>query len=992
MNYNTIDQTGYGYSSGGFAPTSDDSLAARRNKAEMDRMSDFMQKFDPTINRSVETMIRSQVRNGATPEEARRAAFGSTQGQIMSDVMLGLRRTGFLGQGDPINTGRNFLQGVSGGGFSMNVLGPGGRSAGMNQSVMGGGLLSGTASTQMARDVMTNLYGAGGSDPKSASGFNMEESSGVFRKLAERGALGNIGTLKNYSEDSSSADYKGGARAVNEKLENARRQEIDPLIQDALKGTNAENIDDKIAEAIKKGDVQIAKALGEIKTGSSTFALNDENTKRVSDVTKETLKGLANLKDIYGELNSTQLLAQMEAITGIRITNSAESKRANNMVQNITNTATATGNDPRGVMQMMMAQQAGYQEKVAATFGEDLGAGGAQAGLGKEIAQKVNEAVTNSALTLEAGQRDDASVIGKQMGIDLKPVSKEDMLADTQTQTFKWMNQNKAAVMASGLASSTQKGNAEFTTKERELQDKLRSARTPDERDAANAALDDLVRTVTDGVGAEEYGLTAQGKAANKEADMGAMIESAGVNSSRAVRNLATTGIMKKVGLAGEDLKSADSGFKNMGIKGMAKLADDKGKIKSAEERQKEYAIMIENGVLTEAEAAAVEKNMLGVSEAQYKAQTKDVGSSSAQGRSLYDVQIGNAERDSRVNKQQRSAFSDEKGLSLKSIANAILTDPEKKGLDTDTKRLFALEAMQKAGLAGDLAPATKVDTRDGYGADEMEAIRKASGDKNFNIHTEAGFNSEAEMIEASTKGPKKDIVNRRIKRILDKDTRLLSGGTEDEMSYANAGQDEKIKERAKNFELASKFGQLQGVEMTDDASSWTPAMKEIMETGKVSKGGIGIEMEVDSKKNGVYDNDGDSSEGWFNMNWNDEAANPEDKVMLKNAAKFDKLASRFNSKEEGADMLKMDGFNNNEMRNDMEAQLEVLKDRQKAGAKIIYTGDTNADGSKEKLDMGAAIKNLTEAIAKAKADDGKGQPVQEMRVTTLVVERQENK
>lgn len=988
MNENTIDQTGYGFSSGGFAPSPIDAANARRNKAEMDRMSDFMQKFDPTINRSVETMVRAQVRNGATPEEARRAAFGSTQGQIMSDVMLGLRRTGFLGQGDPINTGRNFLQGVSGGGFSMNVLGPGGRSAGMNQSVMGGGLLSGTASTQMARDVMTNLYGAGGSDPKSASGFNMEEASGVFRKLAERGALGNLGTLKNYSEDSSSADYKGGARAVNDKLENARRQEIDPLIQDALKGTNAENIDDKIKEALAKGDKQIATALSDVKSGSSTFVLNDENTKRVSDVTKETLKGLANLKDIYGELNSTQLLAQMEAITGVRITNSAEAKRANSMVQNITNTATATGNDPRGVMQMMMAQQAEYQARVAAQFGADMGQGGPQSGIGKELAAAMNGSVTNAALTAEAGQRDNASRINSQMGIDIDEVSKEDMVSDKKEQMFKWMGQNKNVTMMSGLAETTFKGDAAFTTRARDIMQRMRMAKTPGEREAIEGEATELVQSRNNGKDAEGLLKTAQGKKAFARANMDEIADTAGVNSAMAVENDVSDQIMTDAKLDKASAQTASDAFKKLGGSGLATLAETKekgGGRKSAADRQQEYKKLIERGVLTEAEAAAVEKNMNAVTDKQFATQVENVANSSAGGQSLYETEIGNEERDSRVNNQQRSAFSDEKGLSLKSIANAILTDPEKKGLDTDTKRLFALEAMQKAGLAGDLAPATKVDTRDGYGADEMEAIRKASGDKDFEIHTKAGFNSEAEMIEAS-KGKDGASVNRRIKRILDQDTRLLSGGTEDEMSYANAGQDEKIKERSKNFVLASKFGQLQGVEMTDDASSWTPAMREIMETGKVSKGGIGIEIATDGKQS-VYDNDGDG--GFFN--WNDEVNNPEDKAHFKNAGKISRMAGRINSKEEGAEMVQMNEMSGGSMLKSMEAQLESMKDAQAKGAKLVDT--TSADGkTAERLDMDATIKNLTEAISKLKADDGKGQSVQEMRVTTLVVERQENK
>ena len=151
------DQTGYGYSPGGFAPRPDDAAAAARMKHEMDRLSDMMAQIDPTIQRSLATFARAQVREGSDPAAVRRAAYGSVSGQVMTDTLMGLRRTGFLGHGDPINYAANVMQGVAGGGFNMDMVSPGGRSSGMGQMVSGAGLLTGQVGAQMSRDVLTNL-------------------------------------------------------------------------------------------------------------------------------------------------------------------------------------------------------------------------------------------------------------------------------------------------------------------------------------------------------------------------------------------------------------------------------------------------------------------------------------------------------------------------------------------------------------------------------------------------------------------------------------------------------------------------------------------------------------------------------------------------------------------------------------------------------------------------------------------------------------------
>lgn len=966
-----IDYTGYGYSSGGFAPTAADSADARRNKQQMDKMSDYMQKLDPVLNRTLETLIRTQVRNGATPEEARRAAFGSSQGQLLSDFTLGMRRTGFLGQGDPINYGRNILQGVSGGGFSVNVQDRNGGASGLNQGVMGGGMLAGQASMQMAKDLMTQLYGKDGADPREAYGHNMEQASMVFRKLSERGALGNVGTFRRYSDDKDSADYKMSASAVDEKLANARRQEVDPLIKAALEGTSADNIGDRIAEATKKGDKQVAEALGNIQTGNSTFALDDKNTKRVAEITKETLKGLSNLKDIYGDLSNPQLLAQMESLTGIRITNQAESRKAANMTSKLIGSAEATGNDPAGVISMVMSRMGLTQQRVAAAFGAELGEGGTRSATGKRIAAGMANATAVDSMETEAAMRDDAARTNSTLGTAIRPKSKEEIMADNEKQNAVWSEQNKALALGSGLAETTFKDDKEFTAAYRNALSAAKSATTETERAAANSQME---RVIQDKLGrsSEDYLKTGQGTEALANADWQSLSDASNVASAAAARTDLSDQLMRKAGMSEGDVKLASQAFRSrLGTSGMERLAG-----KSKEERATELKKMVSEGYLSEAQSEAVVKNMESMSDKQFAAQMTDVGNSSGGGRALYDVEVGKAEASARANKQQREAFSDDKGLSVKSIANAILSDPKKNSLNTDTKRLFALEAMQKAGLAGDLAPVTRINTEDGFNQEEMDKIRKATGDDKFAIHTKLGFESEADMIAAQAKDPS---LKRKIQRELDANTSLISGGTPDDMYFANADQNDAIKERASRFEMAAKYKDLVGMEQ--GASS--EALDEYMKTGKWSQGGLSPEFKADGKQD-LYDSDGDG--GFFN--WNDEKNNPEDKAHFSQALKFQKLAARVNSKEEGADMIAMNAMTGGSLVKGMEDQLKQYEDAKSRGMSTIETVDK--DGKKQTQNADAAIKELTDAIAKLKSDDGQGKVVQEMTVSVLKVERQE--
>lgn len=968
MNFRPTDQTGSGYSPGGFAPSPADAAAARRNKYEMDRMADAMQMLDPAHNHALATMVRTQIKNGDDPAEARRAAFGSVPGQALSDFMMGLRRTGFLGQGDPIAYGANILQGVAGGGFTMDVLNSGGRSAGMNQQVMGGGLLSGQASIQMAKDVMTNLYGEGSTDPKKLYGHNMEDASQVFRVMAERGSLGKIGTLHQYGDKATSPD------AIKEKIANAKRQEVDQDILGALEGTDAENIDAKIKQALKDGDKKVSTALTEIKSASSTFVLDDKNTKRVTDITKETLKGLSNLKDIYGEMNNPQLLAQMESLSGIRITNQAEAKKASNMTRSMVNTAEATGNDPRAVMGLILAQQASTQSRLAQGFGEELGEGGTRSATGRAIAAQMSKANVEASLRTEAAQRDNATRINKELRTNLQPRTAEELLADNKEQTAVWTEQNQATVLVSGLANSTFKNDAEFTRRQREVMEAQAKATDADERAAAESMAEQLAQEYT-GVASKDYLESRHGMEAIKSADHKGLNRAARLASAAASDIDVSKNMLNKTGqFSGEELDLVTDTLKmELGASGLATLADPKT-------REAQMAELKKKGFLTDDSAAAVGKALGALSPEQIRTMITDVGNAAGGPNSRYDIDVAERQAESRINKQQRNAYSDEKGLSLKKIANAVLSDPEKKGFDTDAKKNFALDALQKEGFAKDLAPTARINSEDGYSADELAKIDKASGkgDTTANILKQMGLTQE-EFLEKQKGGDGQE-VKRRFAELMEGQTGLSVTGTADDTVISNTEQDEKRDAYVRNYELAIRYGQLAGVEEGDTTN---PAMREIIETGKVSKGGLGIGLKTDEKGQAIYNNDAGYGD-WDPRNMLVE----KDKVHLKNAAKIRSIADRTNSKEEGAMMIQMNNLSGGQLLEGMEKQLSVLKDAQDRGAKTIDTKD--ADGKNIRQDVGESIKSLTDAIAKMKSDDGKGTVTKEMTVEVMVVKRQE--
>lgn len=975
------DQTGFGYASAGWAPLETQRQDARRNKYHTERMGDAMQNLDPYINQAVEAAMRTQVRNGSDPAEVRRAAFGSASGQLMRDTFGGMRHTGFMGQGSHINYGANIMQGVAGGGFSMNMLSPQGRMNGMNQQVTGNGALAEKVAIQMAKDVMGNLYGKGTPDPSKLYGFNMEESSGIFNTLAQRGALGNVGAFKR---------YKPG-EGIAEKIAQAKRQETDHEVLAGLEGVTEGNIDERIAKAAKEGNTRVVASLGSIKTAETGVVLDDNNTKRITDIQKDVLKGLANLKDIYGELNSPQLLAQMEALSGIRITNGAEARKASHMTAQMRNAAEAAGFDPRTVMDMATSEGAvlaGQQR-----WAQNLGLDNRDDGVMNQARAAFDGAARNQTL-LMAGNLKNVVTRVNGAGGNVEHRTEGAMLADANQQIDKMAEQDPEMIYASGLARGQFANDAAFGVAHRETEEEYAAATNREERRAAGYKMRQLMQSK--GITfSKEWMSSEQGKLAGAGANAPRLVNMAVAQGNGAVDLSAARAELAKLGSA-EDAKLTEQALKSgIGLSGMADIKAAHGaEGGGADEIAALLASFTKNGSLSEERAGAMKRTMLG-SDGRIKDIkawdnfSNDLGRSNARGTSHHERSTVRQGMMDVTALDQRTALSNGKELSLKSIINSLATGKTKGGLGTETQQMALLEALHSEGMGGGMAGVSTTNTTDGFSQEEMDTIRKNSGDANFELHTKLGYKSEADLLEAS--GSDSEVRQAMITE-MQTGGKLMVGGTADALKTTSLGVTEKLAEKKKNAELAATLRGFSGVktgEMTD-------AMTQLMETGKVA---AGTELPgTDAEGATAYDPDaakhskealgsGPLDYVWGSITGAD--AKHKNTIHMSQAGGFAQLAT--DTLGDGFDRVRaLNEATGGGTVTQMERQLAVLKTAQKDPE--ITTMDTyDANGKSTKIDLAKTSKDLEAAIKKL-SQSGSGAITEHMTVTHMTVIKKEEK
>jgi hypothetical protein len=357
-----LDYSGYGDIRPGSAQAE---RAQRMNRFRSDRASTATQHIDPYITAAAGTVMRSYIDAGASADAARRQVFETAQGQMALDAMMGRRRAGMLGQGDPVNYAHNISSGVAAGGFQTTFGGTmGGRQVHGRGHVSGQGALSERVSLSFQQGLLKNLYGDGIPGPSKMYGFDMEETSAVFNKLASRGGIGQIAHIERNA-------------SLSDRLSAAREGAVDQSVKAGLAGIDISGMSEE--EGIEKlkeiasitTNDKLAKELTNVTTATDAVFIEDAELQKVSKVVESTVKGMASLSELYGMLSDEELREKLEEVSGMRIVNESQGRQAQAMVRQMKGAAAISGMDPLVYAEYSAQMQASLQRDVMEAYGFD---------------------------------------------------------------------------------------------------------------------------------------------------------------------------------------------------------------------------------------------------------------------------------------------------------------------------------------------------------------------------------------------------------------------------------------------------------------------------------------------------------------------------------------------------------------------------------------------------------------------------------------------
>lgn len=994
------DQSGYGPSSAGNAPTPAERRKNAFNRFQSYRVADAMQFIDPYV-RTIGTSAAQTLTGNQRPDELRRTLYSSAPGQAILDGAMALRRTGFLGQGDPIRYANNVVSGVAGGGFTGQGYDPYNRRSGFDQRVSGQGALTERVALNYSRGMLKDLYGNGSPDSSKLNGFDMTEASGVFQRIARRGGLGNAVTVKQ------------GA-TVAERLEAARRGAVDPTImaglEDAKKkatamggdygGLNDSNLS-KIMGATK--DPKLKKEIDSIlKTDTAVF-VNDDARKKISNVVKEVTKGMSALSDIYGELSAPELHAQLESLTGQRIVNETQAKRATNMVNNMTNAATSAGMDPRAFMNFVQSTQAGMQGEVANSLGLDERSNpaikqaaanlGARNATNSVVAAKISQA--NEKAWTDAGHAGFAGT-----GQDFTQIA-----ADTKQGQVTFMNQNKGLIAMHGARAKMSTADAAAadaidkqiaaTTDPRKLRElELRAQNLVGKNShdgtfgtySKSHAYTEDIRRGTEGSYADSNDAEMRRRRLadtdtkplqNMLAGEGGVAGGDAASLAKLLVGKVGSGGMRQIMGMAKD-KSLDAAGKNSAmdtfLKGMSGMSEN-------EIKKFKGAFINGDGGLKNEDTFA--KSALLTKDADWGANSMTDQNMVAQD-TLDQMASGNG----------RDRLAGAGGeITVQSIGKALLTK-KVRAIDSPENMGLAAEAMKKAGvklttdkLNADGTKATDekgnfikedltgqqqsgINLSDGFNADALSKLNKVAG-KDIGLASKLGYGSDQELFD-KTKTDKQALV-----RAINA-TKELGGVSMDGALGGMTAVSDKFSAAFKDQDWDQRLNDL-GV-----AQDLFPTMSEGTQNtltqsilnGETPDRGALLDPDTNTKY-GVTKEKGDNRRF----------------IHLDKGGRMNRLASQI-AGAEGKDLESFEHFNKDGgMVKNLEAQAKLLKDQQAQGADTAIMKDDN--GKQFTGDIAGMLKTINAAIAKLK-DGGGGatngaQVVPEMRVTRMVVEHTEN-
>ena len=975
----SYDYTGYGPAGAGNSPTPGERRKTATDKFHSGRAIDSMRYLDPTIVSANEAIAKARQRANpnATPDEIRRTMYNTKGGQAAQDAAFAARNSGYAGYGSPVDFAAQNMQGIAAGGFSMdtltgnsdgtyNTVGPG-------QRVTGNGSLAEGVAVNYNKGIIKDLYGNGDADPGKTSGFYMDEMAGVIQKITSRGGIGTAATL---IKDASFEDR------FSSQLDNA----VDGTIVDGMKKQDIKLLrdldekgkskDEHVSKEGMRQQEEYLKTLTDPKVRAETAAFfkstdavvyNDATRKKVTDLGKEIAKGMASLSDIYDELSAPALHAKLESIAGKKIVNATQAKQANNMVNQLTNAATANGMDPRAFME----STAMFQYQNAGRFAAAFGMGASDTTRANAIAGNLSpEIMTRSAF--EAKQSLDRITQGAELGIDLTgtDMNMQDLAEDKTQGVENFAKRYDSFVVAKGMRDS-------MTGDDQKRLDaafaEFSAAKTPTEKLIANSKIggiiapDGNVQKFLDGTAA-----TAYRQRATEGPGRDALLNEIDKGRTAAINNTGIVSFARQsetgggLGLSADDAKKfADLATTKVSGSGMLDLATTGAKIKDTDDRKRAQLDILKKAGLSDEDSAFFLDTITddkGVMLQATKGVTQQTVASGRGGTTYEKAKAADA-RMAELSSQRKKFKNEDGAITVRSISRALLSNSST-DINTPEARAMAIEAMiEEDGDVGydgvKFADETVsgLDVSQGFTKESLKDINELAGGDS-KVAKAMGFESEDAFIKASKTDS--ELRLRSIDFLSSQEGFTLSGPQNNLSGISKKGEDAFNKS-----DFNKRAGMLKAARLL---------VPQLAETDKTTlSDSIAQGKNPDLK--GLFEASSyDSS--WFGLF-------DGDRTEMKNADRLVDLAGTINS----ADADEMKGIQNLDTNGDLlknlTAQRAAINDAINDDIKTIDTRDSKT-GKATTVDANAqTLKMLDEAIKKL----GGATTQATMRVTNLHVE-----
>lgn len=755
-----LDWTGYGPAGTGGAPTVREMQQQQRNVYATTRSAQAAAMIDPVVQAAALKAVRAIIGQSEGVAAQRRAMFNSSTGQAAMDAMMLGRVTGMLGEGNPVTAASNISQGVAGGGFRLSI---GGLNSYGSGPVSGTGPVAEHVSMSFMKKIMRDMYGNTG-DSGRMNGFNSEEASQVFNRLARRGVIGTVAKLQRGAD-------------IATRLDAASENEIDPSLQAEMRGIKltGSTEQDRIASLQKYADAsdnrKLKSAINNLIKAPDALIMNKNEADRIGTVVKKITEGLASLSDVYEGLSASELQDKLEAVSGMKITNSAQAAKARAMVNELRGAAVVSGMDPRAFMDWSAATQAQLRGGVAQAIGADPRHSSMVTSM---TANMHHSMMVESALTAKQASR--AVSQARELGVNMADAP--DAMAiyeDDRQGRMQFLDRYAGVTMAQGgihnltgdARTQAEKLLKEFkgTTdagKRSEIETQMQSLWSAAYSRPGQEV--DFAGVMSSRSGKRMLEDAFSNKASSREMQMmAARGRNAALNMNPMSKMLSAGGVTDADGISSQLLN--DVGLEGMGDLLRASKNDNKA------DRMKMQRDMLSRAGMSGASADKFLSQLFDAegrvkNEDSYKGAMSFLNDSNYKpGMSTYDQAALGESRLAMIgaDSNRRKLGPGDKGIDFSSIATAIATGGMKNGISDPESLTMMLEAMSKSGIplpqtkdasgnmvsAGDQY-ATGIDFSKGLTSAGMARLSKLHG-KELNLHKKLNFGSMEDLIAATS-------------------------------------------------------------------------------------------------------------------------------------------------------------------------------------------------------------------------------------------------